>query len=477
MRVLYYDIDTLRPDHLRCYGYHRNTSSNIDSIANEGVMFTKCFASDTPCLPSRASLFSGRFGIHTGVVNHGGEAADMKLEGKDRPFGIGNNFGWITSFRRAGYHTVSISPFAERHAAWWFYEGFNEMVNTGKCGGERADEIVPIAIDWLDEHGDGDNWFLHINVWDPHTPYRTPMEYGNPFEDEVAPDWIDDDIIKAQYNNYGPHGAHETPAHPTFPRMLPEIKDTNDYKRWIDAYDTGIWYADMFLGKIVEKLKVLGIYDDTMIVISSDHGENHGELNIYGDHQTADYITSRVPMIIKMPGVKGGRIDDALHYQCDVGATITELLGGKVNPRWDGEAFTEAFNKEEENGRDYLVVSHCAWSCQRSVIFDKYIMIKTYHDGLKDFPEYMLFDIENDPHEQHNLAEDRPDIIQKGKAYLNEWYDEMMRTSKDGVDPLRTTIMEGGPLHTRGMLDSYCKRLEETGRGKLAEKLRNKYNK
>ena len=248
MRILYYDIDTLRPDHLGCYGYHRNTSPNIDKIADEGVRFTRCFASDTPCLPSRASMFTGRLGIHTGIVNHGGEAADMKMEGKTRSFGIGKNFGLITSFRRAGYYTASISPFAERHAAWWFYEGFNEIINTGKCGNERADEVVPIAMDWLEGKGRDDNWFLHVNVWDPHTPYRTPEEYGNPFEDEPAPTWIDNEIIERQYNSYGPHSAHETPSHPLYPRMIPEIRNVDDFKIWIDGY-TLVYGSRSILGK------------------------------------------------------------------------------------------------------------------------------------------------------------------------------------------------------------------------------------
>jgi len=78
MRILYYDIDTLRADHLRCYGYLRDTSPNIDRLAGEGVRFEHCYVSDAPCLPSRASMFTGRFGIHTGVVNHGGLAADIR---------------------------------------------------------------------------------------------------------------------------------------------------------------------------------------------------------------------------------------------------------------------------------------------------------------------------------------------------------------------------------------------------------------
>ena len=77
MRILYIDIDSLRPDHLGCYGYHRNTSPNIDLIAKEGVKFTNFYSTDTPCLPSRTAFFGGNFGYKKGVVDHGGEFSDL----------------------------------------------------------------------------------------------------------------------------------------------------------------------------------------------------------------------------------------------------------------------------------------------------------------------------------------------------------------------------------------------------------------
>ncbi|MBC7256394.1 MAG: sulfatase-like hydrolase/transferase, partial [Chloroflexi bacterium] len=86
MRILYLDCDTLRPDHLGCYGYLRNTSPNIDRIASEGTRFENVYASDAPCLPSRSALFMGRFGIHTGIVGHGGSTADPYIEGASRGF-------------------------------------------------------------------------------------------------------------------------------------------------------------------------------------------------------------------------------------------------------------------------------------------------------------------------------------------------------------------------------------------------------
>ena len=86
MRVMILDLDSTRPDHLGCYGYHRSTSPNIDNIAKEGVVFANYYTSDAPCLPSRTALMSGRLGIHTGVVGHGGTAADIRSEGPDRWF-------------------------------------------------------------------------------------------------------------------------------------------------------------------------------------------------------------------------------------------------------------------------------------------------------------------------------------------------------------------------------------------------------
>jgi choline-sulfatase len=88
VRILYVDIDTRRPDHLGCYGYHRATSPNIDEIAANGVRFESVYASDVPCLPSRAALMTGMYGIRNGVAGHGGTAAELRPWGPTRSFRI-----------------------------------------------------------------------------------------------------------------------------------------------------------------------------------------------------------------------------------------------------------------------------------------------------------------------------------------------------------------------------------------------------
>lgn len=482
MRILYLDLDTLRPDHLGCYGYHRNTSPNIDSIAKIGIRCENYYTTDAPCLPSRSALFTGRFGIHTGVVGHGGTAADPYIEGYPRGFkSSASATAWMSMMRKAGFRTISISPFAERHSAWWFYTGFNEMYNTGKSGLERADEIVPTVLDWLKRNAHQDNWFLQVNLWDPHTPYRTPMEYGNPFEDEPPPAWMTEEIIKAHRAGFGPHSACEPihfdePEHYPYPRVPTSIRSLTDWKMWIDGYDTGIKYMDDHIGQILDLLAHQGVLDETIVIISGDHGENQGELNVYGDHQTADHITCRVPMIIRWPGMQTAIVDQELHYNIDLPPTLMDLLGMEPPSIWDGKSYAETIRHGKPCGHPYLVVSQCAWSCQRAVRWNKWIMIRTYHAGLKDFPPYMLFDLENDPHETRNMASQHPDVVSEGVRLLEEWHTRMMQTAPRNIDPLWTVMKEGGPHHTRGELENYCKRLRATGRGHHADNLERLYN-
>lgn len=481
MRILFLDLDTLRPDHLGCYGYHRNTSPNIDSIAREGVRFDNYYCSDAPCLPSRAALMTGRFGIHTGVVGHGGTAADMRLEGESRGFRDRLSWDSLPAFlRSAGFRTVTISPFAERHSAWWFYAGFNEMYNTGKCGAESAEEITPTVIDWIKRNAKQDNWFLHVNYWDPHTPYRAPIEFGNPFEKDPLPDWITEEVLEQHRRKVGPHSAREINmydnyADPRYPRHPGEIKDMQDLRKMIDGYDCGIRYMDEHIGRIFDALREEGVFDDLAIIISADHGENMGELGIYGEHATADYITCRIPMIIRWPGGQKGHVDKGLHYNLDLLPTLAQLLGKQPSERWDGQSYAPAILNGEDCGRDYLVLSQCAHVCQRSVRFGPWIYIRTYHDGYHLFHDEMLFNIEEDPHEQFDVAQQNRSVCWQAVYYLNEWHDSMMKTMPYAVDPLWTVINEGGPFHAKGHLKRYCEWLEKTGRGHAIPELKRRH--
>jgi choline-sulfatase len=199
MRILYLDIDSLRPDHLGCYGYHRKTSPNIDKLAESGARFRSVYASDSPCLPSRTAFFGGRFGTQSGVVNHGGVCSDPQPEGRNRDFTSKPcNDSLASLLTRCGYWTASISPFPRRHSAYQMTYGFNETVDTGRGGLENADVIFDQVQRWLSHRAREDSWFLHVNMWDPHTPYDTPASFGNPFAEAPIDPWITQEIVEKQ---------------------------------------------------------------------------------------------------------------------------------------------------------------------------------------------------------------------------------------------------------------------------------------
>jgi arylsulfatase A-like enzyme len=488
MRILYIDIDSLRPDHLGCYGYHRQTSPHIDSIARRGVRFDRCYTSDAPCLPSRTAFYSGRFGIQNGVVGHGGTSSQPKIEGPERGFADSfTRYGLAGRLQELGLHTAMISPFGQRHSAHWFYAGFHEIHNTGKNGLESAKEIWPRAAKWLDDRAASDNWFLHINLWDPHTPYRAPAEFGEPFAEDPLPAWLNDPELIRRHNRVtGPHTSldismWDDQEDPRYPRQPGKVTDLKSTRRFVDGYDTGVRYADHYIGLMIDKLKTAGVYDQTAIIVSADHGENLGELGIYAEHATADDATCHVPLIISWPRGSQGVCSRGLHYQLDLAPTLMQLLGADPSPIWDGEGFAAAVLGGSDAGRDELVLGQCAHVCQRSVLFDRWLYIRTWHDGFHLFPDEVLFDLQADPHEQRDLAATHPDIVASAAARLAEWHGrQMARMPGEKIDPLQTVIAEGGPAHARqaigrSPLPGYLKRLEATGRADGAGALRKRY--
>jgi arylsulfatase A-like enzyme len=472
MRIVYFDIDSLRPDHLGCYGYHRNTSPNIDALCAQGARIQNLYTSDSPCLPSRTAFFGGRFGTRSGVINHGGVCADLPPEGHHRDFRSKWAEGSLASkLTRAGYWTASISPFPRRHSAYQITYGFNETIDTGHGGMENADEIFTQAQRWLAHKAKDDDWFLHVNMWDPHTPYDTPAAFGNPFADAPLPTWITQEIIEKQRASYGPHSAREVPHYDnqidpkTWPWGKGEITGLDDAKVNIDGYDTGIRYADDYIGRIVNILAHAGVLDETAIIVSADHGENLGELNIWGDHQTADEFTNHIPGVVKWPGATTpGSCVGGLHYHLDLAAAILELAGSQ-EPNQDGNSLFS--NK----GRERLYLSQATWSLQRSLRWEDWILIHTLDTGIKDFSEWMLFNLKNDPHQTTNLAGQHPNIVENRAAELTDYFAKIASDCPLG-DPFAVVAAEGGPYHAKAYgreWGPYITRLRETNRAHHAD--------
>lgn len=314
---------------------------------------------------------------------------------------------------------------------------------------------------------------LHVHYWDPHTPYRTPADYESHFQGTPLPDdWITDDIFREHLLHIGPHCANEInmwndDTFPQWPKHPGRLEDREAAKHLIDLYDDGVRYTDDNIGMVLDYLKSHGLYDENLaVIITADHGEDLGEFGVYGEHGMADEPVCRIPMIIRWPGVEGGKRVTGFHDNVDLLPTVQELLGTQTfgNYRYDGVSFAAALREGKDCSRPCEVLTQCAHVCQRSVRFDNYIYIRTVHGGYHLLPDEMLFDLEADPHEQHNLAEERPELCARGARMILDWNDEMMKTSAYDADPMWTVMREGGPEHCRGHLEAYLDRLAGTPR-------------
>ena len=245
-------------------------------------------------------------------------------------------------------------------------------------------------------------------------------------------------------------------------------------RQMFDGYDTGVKVADDYAGRLLGQLADLGVDLDTAVLLSSDHGETLGELNVYGDHQTADAITTRVPVLLRWPGIETS-VRSGLQYQIDITATLLELLDTKVPDRWHGESFARALRDGADSGRDALVVSQAAWACQRGVRFEDWMYIETRHDAYHLWPDTMLFDLASDPHQQHDLAATHPEVAARASRILRDWLAELLPGAARGRDPHENVMAEGGPFHIRGQLPQYLERLRETGREALATQLQHRW--
>jgi arylsulfatase A-like enzyme len=483
VRVLYVDIDSLRPDHLGCYGYHRPTSPVIDEIAAQGVRFTNYYASDSPCVPSRAACFSGRPGIRNGIVAHEDTSIGSTLRYSNHER---NGFAPLFPYHlaKSGFNTISFSSFADRHLAGWFHLGFRQFNLTSlKRGNEDADEVNAVALPWFQRHASDDDWFVHLNYWDPHTLYTMPESYAEEMARYPAPDWPDAATIERHQELTGIRTPRtlwvmtekEGYGRSPIPTMPDQINSRDDFIHLINGYDGGIRYADEHLGMVVDELDRQGVLDETAIIISADHAEAFGELGQYMDHGSASPAVNRVPLIIRWAGItddQAGSACDDLVTNVDFAPTLADALGLEQPPGWTGQSLVPLLRgKPLPEPRSTLVWTHGLHTRQRAVYDGRYLLIRTYHPAVYLFPPRMLFDLSVDLHQTDDLAEDLPDEVARLEGVLCEW--EAAHVAATGAsDPMHD--LGAYPPSMLVTYDAYLDRLRVSGRVADAEMLQNR---
>lgn len=421
MKIIAISCDTLRADHLGAYGYSRPTSPTLDRIAGQGVLFEQAIAADIPTEAAHTAIFTGRFGIHTGVVAHGAPRVNLA---KSTP--------WLPALlRQAGLTTAAVDNLYNLKE--WFARGYQFYVNT--AGRQRwidGADVNARAIPWLRQHASED-FFLFLHYWDPHTPYMPPEQYrrlyysGNPHD--------------PAHRSLEP--ARRQPVYPFFHKFHYELLGGVTDAAYLSAlYDAEIRYLDDLLSELDDALATLGIAEETLLVVFGDHGESLDEHDIYWDHAGLYEATVHVPLILRWPSrIPAGRRVAGPVQHVDLFPTLLEAAGQQAPAASDGKTLWPLIRGEGGNHWDRVYLSECSWQATRAVRTAEWKLIKCVDPGLYVRPRLELYNLRDDPGETVNLAEREPERAAQMERELLAWVDQQLGPH---VDPMHQVLSTTG---------------------------------
>ena len=424
MNVIFCSLDTLRADRLGVIGGRPGLTPNLDRLAGEGALFTQAFATDIPTQPSHTALFTGRYGIRTGIVSHFHPHA--KLD-ETEP--------WLPStFQAAGYHTGAVDHlFAMKD---WFIRGYTDYMPPPGRSRSPAGVINEIAFPWIADHRDED-FFLLLHYWDAHIPYVPPSPFKERFTAASAE--YTDPLVEQQLRS--------RPSYPLFwQNHYQHLGSIPSLEYVSDLYDAEVAYLDFEIGRLFDHLAAQGILDDTMVVLFGDHGENLTEHDAWFDHAGLYDTVTHVPLIIWAPGRVPAVTVDAMVGLLDVMPTMLELTGLPEATGLDGRSLMPLVRGERTTHRASMVLSECTWQAKRAVRTDRWKFIRSYDPGIYPRGGIELYDLYADPTEQFDLSEERPELVKQLSAELDHWLEDNLAGRPD---PMFEVISEGLPAVRR----------------------------
>jgi len=425
MNVLLIAIDTLRADHLGCYGHSRHTSPHLDGLASRGVVFDQHISPHIPTHPGYTTLFTGKDVLTHQVVTQGGKV-DLDAGCHLLP----------EMLRRNGYFTAA----ADNMGRWFprgydLYEGYNWVMDP-KGAWNKAEAVTDTALRVLTECDNQDKpWFCFLHYWDPHTPYLPPAPFSRMF---YAGDEKDPDNKSAweMMNNYPAFQYY-------FQEWMPGLTDVEFPKA---QYDAEIAYVDSALVHVWSLLDKLGLTEDTAIIITADHGEELDEHQMWFDHHGLYETNLHVPLILHHPErLSGGLRVPGLTRHQDVTPTVLDLLGLSEVGEEEKVEGTSVLPLIEESvgvapcatgpadGEDgvpgtcsEVFITENAWMKKRGFRTTRYKFFESLYDEIHHRPPFELYDLLADPGEQHNLADEQPELLAQFRAKLHTFLDKRL---------------------------------------------------
>ena len=406
--LLLITLDTLRADHLSSYGYHRPTTPNLDRLAQGGILFEYAVANASWTLPSHASLFTGRFPHEHGADwwtpmngNYPTLAEALAARGyRTAAFAANTSYvspewGLKRGFSRFEVYGASLADDAMR-TVYGRKLALTILPRLGYFdipGRKNAKRVNQEFLRWLDSVG-GQPFFAFLNYNDVHDPYLTSQPFQTRFSNQVARG----DVINFQF---------QANAFRRKPIVTPQ-----EAQMEINSYDGCLVYLDHELGALFAELARRGLDKNTLVIVTSDHGEAFGNHDLFGHGNSLYWETLHVPLIFSWPGQIPANVRVSpivgLHR---IPATIMDLFGYTASPAFPGESLAGLWSAGADNGPgtpvlsevsrkgdgppDYPVTAHSL----QSLVTDQWHLI------LSDVGRAELYAWRVDPEENHDLAD------------------------------------------------------------------------
>jgi len=446
MHIIVIICDTLRRDHVGTYGNDWIRTPNMDALAQASTVFDRTLIGSFPTIPQRAELMTGHHVFHT--------TGWAPLQPGEVPF--------QNLLKDQGYVNAMITDNVQYMAPGMnYHQGFDAY---RYIRGHQADR----CWSWHDRP----DWPCDPNklrqpemLVIPHLSNargrRFEREWHDPMTVQTALDWLEDNYRQEQFALYlDLFGIHEPwdppqyymdlyadPAYAGAPIILPRY-DHSDYASPDEIRDIRARYAamvtmtDRWIGRLIDKLQLMDIWDDTAILFTSDHGWYHGEHGYLGKHTVVEpqigwplyHTVSRVPLFIKVPGIAGGQRSEALVQPVDIAPTLMELGGATPPEGLHGHSLLPVVRGETSSLRD-LAISAPRLSTDptvrvcNSVSDGEWTLIDK---GQVGDPE--LYHWPSDPDQLNDLAADQPRVVQRLRAAYRQYLVDI------GTDRERLTI-------------------------------------
>jgi arylsulfatase A-like enzyme len=417
--LLLISVDTLRSDHLGCYGYDRPTSPNIDALARRGVVFDNMVSTSSWTLPVHGSMLTGRYPEFHGLREDGVRLAP--------------EIPTVAELLRGrGYHTFGVVSHVYVSSAFGLDRGFDAYDDAQALEGINlpAEPLVDRFLELADRAPAGP-FFGFLHLFDPHWDYTPPPPFDSRFTDPSY-----DGPIDGTYPSMGPFLQPGAP--------MPEA----DLRQLVGYYDGEIAYLDHQLGRLMEGLDARGLLDDTIVLFTADHGEEFKEHGQLGHAKTLYGEQLRVPLIIagdpRFPA--GTRCGDLLSVT-DLAPTLLELAGGAGDEGFQGRSIVGGGADPDR----VVFAESIRFGIELRAA--RRVSEKLIHYLQGDLRRY--FDLAADPGEQRPLAEDPsggPLTAALGDfaaAADSGWHVKLISLTDDAVTCRASIHSEGRIVHPR----------------------------